>query len=154
DRALELVRVASECGADAIKLQLFRTDLLMSRAAKLAAYQQAAGETDPVSMLRRLEFPPEHMKRVVSLAHSLTLHAIVTVFSLELIESAQPLPFDAYNTASPDLVNRPLLDALAATGKPLIVSTGASTLQEVGRTLNWLRAIQQRLALLQCVSAY
>lgn len=154
ERALELVHAAADASADAIKLQLFRTDLLMSRAAKLAAYQQAAGETDPVSMLRRLEFSIDDMEPVVRLAHSLGLHAIVTVFSLELVGDAQSLPFDAYKTASPDLVNRPLLEALAATGKPMIVSTGASTLREVGRTLDWLRDIHSRLALLQCVSAY
>jgi N,N'-diacetyllegionaminate synthase len=154
ERALELVRAAAFAKADAVKLQLFRTDLLMSRAAKLAAYQAAAGETDPISMLRRLEFPLEHMAPVVRLAHSLSLHAIVTVFSLEMVGEAQRLPFDAYKIASPDLINRPLLDALAATGKPLIVSTGASTLPEVGRTLNWLRFLHDRLAVLQCVSAY
>jgi N,N'-diacetyllegionaminate synthase len=152
--ALDLVRAAASAGADAVKLQYFRTDLLMSRAAKLAAYQHAAGETDPVSMLRRLEFPLAHMERAVSLAHQLGLHAIVTVFSTELVSEAESVAFDAYKTASPDLINRPLLDALAATGKPLVVSTGASTLQEVGRALNWLRGSHERLALLQCVSAY
>lgn len=154
ERALELVHAAARAKADAVKLQLFRTDMLMSRAAKLAAYQAAAGETDPVSMLRRLELPIESMERVVALAHSLNLHAIVTVFSLEMVEEAERLPFDAYKIASPDLINRPLLDALSATGKPLIVSTGASTLREVGRTLNWLRRLAGRLAVLQCVSAY
>lgn len=154
DLALELVRAAATARADAVKLQLFRTDLLMSRAAKLAAYQSAAGETDPVSMLRRLELTAPQMARIVALAHSLNLHAIVTVFSIELVAEAERLPFDAYKTASPDLINRPLLNALAATGKPLVVSTGASTLREVGRTLSWLRDIHDRLALLQCVSAY
>lgn len=154
DLALDLVRAAAIAKADAVKLQFFKTDLLMSRAAKLAAYQAAAGETDPVAMLRRLEFPLEHMARVVSLAHSFNLHAIVTVFSVELVEQAQQLRFDAYKTASPDVINRPLLEALAATNKPLIVSTGASTLQEVGRALNWLRRSHEQLAVLQCVSAY
>src|SRR5262249_2419793 len=74
--------------------------------------------------------------------------------SLELVPDAERLPFDAYKSSSPDLINRPLLEALAGTGKPLIVSTGASTLQEGGRTLNWLRGARERLALLQCVSAY
>jgi N-acetylneuraminate synthase/N,N'-diacetyllegionaminate synthase len=78
----------------------------------------------------------------------------VTVFSVELVAEAETLPWDAYKTASPDLINKPLLDALAATRKPLIVSTGASTMEEVSRTVDWLRDARQRLALLQCVSAY
>jgi sialic acid synthase SpsE len=153
-RALELVRLAAEAGADAIKLQLFKADMLMSKAAKLAAYQKAAGETDPIEMLRRLELSIEDMKPCVDLAHELNIHAIVSVFSVELVEVAETLPWDAYKTASPDIINRPLLDALAKTGKPLIVSTGASTIEEVKRMVEWLRPIHERLAVLQCVSSY
>ena len=154
DRALQLTDAAAEAGADAIKLQLFKTDLLMSRAAKLAAYQKAAGETDPIAMLRRLELPIDAMARVVDRAHARGLHAIVTVFSLDLVAEAETLVWDAYKTASPDLINKPLLDALANTGKPLIVSTGASTLAEVVRAIEWLDPVDDRLAFLQCVSAY
>jgi len=153
-RALELVRLAAEAGADAIKLQLFKADMLMSKAAKLAAYQKAAGETDPIEMLRRLELSIEDMKPCVALAHELGIHAIVSVFSVELVEVAETLPWDAYKTASPDIINKPLLDALANTGKPLIVSTGASTIEEVKRMVEWLRPIHERLAVLQCVSSY
>lgn len=153
-RALELVHLAAGAGADAIKLQLFRADLLMSKAAKLAAYQKAAGETDPIEMLRRLELSIDDMAPCVQLAHELGIHAIVSVFSVELVPIAETLPWDAYKTASPDIINKPLLDALAATGKPLIISTGASTLDEVTRAVEWLKPIHDRLAVLQCVSSY
>jgi N,N'-diacetyllegionaminate synthase len=153
-RALELVRLAAEAGADAIKLQLFKADMLMSKAAKLAAYQKAAGETDPIEMLRRLELSIEDMKPCVDLAHELNIHAIVSVFSVELVEVAETLPWDAYKTASPDIINKPLLDVLAKMGKPLIVSTGASTIQEVAIALKWLHPIRDRLTVLQCVSSY
>jgi len=153
-RALELTDAAAEAGADAVKLQLFQTDLLMSKAAKLAAYQQQAGETDPIEMLSRLELSIKEMGEVVERAHDRGLHAIVTVFSLELVAQAESLAWDAYKSASPDLINCPLLDAMAETGKPLIVSTGASTMDEVMRTVGWLEHARDRLALLQCVSSY
>lgn len=153
-RALELTDAAAAAGADAVKLQYFETDRLMSRAAKLAAYQKAAGETDPITMLRRLELTLDEMALVVERAHARGIHAIVTVFSTELVGPAETLPWDAYKTASPDIVNRPLLEALAATGKPMIVSTGASTLDEVVRAVGWLESARDRLALLQCVSSY
>lgn len=154
DRALELVDAAAKSGADAIKLQYFETDRLLSRAARLAAYQAAAGETDPVSMLRRLELPLADMDRVIARAHTRGIHAIVTVFSVELVAPAAKLAWDAFKTASPDIIHRPLLEALAADGRPLIASTGASTLDEVQRALDWLRPSHDRLALLHCVSAY
>jgi len=153
-RALMLTDAAADAGADAVKLQLFETDRLMSRAAKLAAYQKNAGETDPLAMLRRLELSIDDMARVVDRAHARGIHAIVTVFSVELVEVAERLEWDAYKSASPDIINRPLLEAMADTGKALIVSTGASELDEVTRAAGWLEGIRDRLAFLQCVSSY
>ena len=153
-RALELTDAAADAGADAVKLQFFETDRLMSKAAKLAVYQKNAGETDPIEMLKRLELTIDEMALVVDRAHERGIHAIVTVFSTELVGIAETLAWDAYKTASPDIVNRPLLEALAATGKPMIVSTGASELDEVLRAVEWLDDARDRLAVLQCVSCY
>ncbi|HYE02892.1 MAG TPA: N-acetylneuraminate synthase family protein [Phycisphaerales bacterium] len=155
-RALGLVEAAARAGADAVKLQLFRAPLLLSRAARLAEYQARAGERDPAEMLGRLELGPRSMARVIERAHAAGLHAVVTVFSLELVAPAAALGFDAFKFASPDLVNLPLLRAVAgATGKrPLILSTGAASRAEVARTLRWLGDEHDRLALLQCVSSY
>ncbi len=168
-RALEMVDAAAAAGADAVKLQLFESDRLMSRAAKLAAYQKSAGETDPIAMLKRLELTVDQMAPIVERAHARGVHAIVTVFSVELVEAAERLPWDAYKTASPDIVHRPLLETLMRTGKPLIVSTGASTMEEVERAIGWLdpdyqskrrmphaidESTHERLAVLQCVSSY
>lgn len=158
DRALELTDAAANAGADAIKLQLFEADRLMSSAAKLAAYQKAAGESDPIQMLRRLELPASQMRSIVDRAHARGIHAIVTVFSTELIDDAETLAWDAYKTASPDIIHRPLLERLAETGRPLIISTGASTPDEVARAASWLTArdpaTATRTAFLQCVSSY
>ncbi|MEL6796323.1 MAG: N-acetylneuraminate synthase family protein [Planctomycetota bacterium] len=154
ERAVELTEAAAKAGADAIKLQLFETDRLMSKASRLAAYQIDAGESDPFAMLRRLELSIDGMAHAVRRAHELGVHAIVTVFSVELVAAAQRLPWDAYKSASPDIINRPLLEAMAGTGLPLIVSTGASTLDEVTRAADWLDGSRDRTAMLQCVSSY
>lgn len=173
ERAIELVRLAARAGADAIKVQVFRAEMLMSRASRLAAYQKDAGETDPIEMLRRLELSWEALEDVLTFAHDWGLAAIATVFSVELVEptvrlrsratadNRAPGGFDAWKSASPDIIHRPLLEALAATGRPLIVSTGASTMDEVNRAVGWLEAMEglgrvtsDRLCLLQCVSSY
>ena len=153
-RALSLTDAAADAGADAIKLQFFETDRLMSKAAKLAAYQKNAGETDPIEMLRRLELTIDDMAMVVERAHSKSIHAIVTVFSKELVPIAETLPWDAYKTASPDIVNYPLIEALIETGKPLIISTGACERHEVGDLYFSLIEHPDRYAFLQCVSSY
>ncbi|MBA4038885.1 MAG: hypothetical protein C0468_00885 [Planctomyces sp.] len=154
DTALRLTRAAAAAGAHAVKLQLFDAQMLVSRSAALADYQRRAGETDPRQMLGRLQLSDEGTAAVIAEAHSLGLHAIATVFSTQLVGPAATMGFDAFKTASPDIVHRPLLEALLGTGLPLIVSTGASTEAEVARALAWLSAGHSRLALLQCVSSY
>lgn len=152
DRALELVDAAADAGASAVKFQYFHTDLLMSRASRLAAYQARAGEEDPFSMLRRLELNAEQLAHACFRAHQRGIHAILSVFSVSLVGEANLTNWDAYKSASPDIVNRPLLEALQATEKPLIVSTGAASPDEIERAAGWLR--RHEAVFLHCVSAY
>ncbi|MEQ9097328.1 MAG: N-acetylneuraminate synthase family protein [Phycisphaerales bacterium] len=154
DTLTDLVRAAHRAGAEAIKLQLFTAGDLLAGAATLAEYQKEAGERDPREMLRRLELPLDVARRAIDLAHDLGMHAIATVFDLPLLPIANELPLDAYKTASPDLVHRPLLEALVDTRRPLIVSTGAASRDEVQRAVGWLAPARDRLAVLQCVSSY
>ena len=155
DKAMLLCDAAADAGADAVKLQYFETDRLMSKAAKLAAYQKAAGETDPVAMLRRLELSLDDCARVIERAHARGLHAIVTVFSLETVDAALALPWDALKTASPDIVNYPLLRALMADGRPMIVSTGAASWCEVMSAMSEVfNTGSQPIGMLHCVSSY
>jgi N,N'-diacetyllegionaminate synthase len=152
DRAMELVRCAKRAHADAVKLQLFQTDLLLSKAAKLAAYQAQTHARDPFELLCSLELSIDEVQPIVDGAHELGLHAIVTVFSVELVEPAAQLEWDAFKTASPDIINRPLVEALMRTNRPLVVSAGASTMQEIQQVEEWLEDYPHLI--MQCVSAY
>lgn len=152
ERAFELVDAAADAGADAVKVQFFQADLLMSAAAALADYQRAAGERDPRDMLRRLELSWPQLAAIAERTRLRGLHAIATVFSVSLVPEAQRLGFDAFKAASPDIVHRPLLDALAASGKPLIISAGAADAQEIQRARDWLSGADT--IFLHCVSAY
>lgn len=152
EKALELTEAARNAGADAVKLQLYRTDLLLSKAARLAAYQQESGAKDPFAMLKAMEFGPQDMEPVVARAHSLGLAAIVSIFSVELVEVAERLMFDAYKTASPDIINRPLIEAMMATRKPLLLSTGAASEAEVTDASDWLG--DHPHIMFHCISAY
>lgn len=152
DRALALVDAAHRAGADAVKLQLFESDRLVSSMARLAAYQGRSGALDPRALLRSLELDAHQVQAIVSRVHALGMHPIATVFSLDLVMEAESLPWAAYKIASPDIIHRPLIEALQATGKPLILSTGAATLQEVMIASAWLGNGPH--IFLQCVSAY
>ncbi|MHC4768513.1 MAG: N-acetylneuraminate synthase family protein, partial [Planctomycetota bacterium] len=151
-RALELVEAAHGAGADAIKLQWFEADRLLSREARLARYQEAGGANDPFDMLRALQLSADDFAMVIDRAHAAGLAAIATVFSVDLVAQAREIDFDAYKTASPDIVNRPLITALMALGKPLLVSTGTASIDEVRTVTGWLG--DHPHVLLQCVSGY
>lgn len=153
-RAHELVDAACDAGADAVKVQFFRTALLLGDDAGLASYQKDAGETDAAAMLQRLELKNDELREIAEHARERAVAAVCTVFTPELVDEAEEIGFDAYKVASPDVVNRLLVDRLAATGRPLILSTGAATLDEIERSLSWTRGAGMRLALMHCVSAY
>jgi N,N'-diacetyllegionaminate synthase len=155
ERAIQLVQAARRCGADAVKLQVFSADRLMHASAGMAAYQkERCADTHVSDMLRRYELPLEDLKQIVACAREEGLIPLATPFSIDDVETIAALDLPAIKIASPDLVNRPLLQRVALLGRPLIISTGAATMDEVSTTLQWLREWSARCALLHCVSSY
>ena len=150
--ALELVQAAADSGADAVKFQWFDPIELLSSSAALVAYQHRSGESDAHEMLARLQLSSPDMDALVAFTHQLGLHAMVTIFTPRLVAPALELPWDLLKVASPDLVNRPLLEALRSHDLPMLMSTGGATLQEVHEALEWIGS--GRLGLLHCVSSY
>jgi sialic acid synthase SpsE len=156
-RALELVEAAARCGADAVKLQLFSARALMHGSSEFAEYQQAHGgeeDADPAEMLQRYELPPVEVACIVEAIRAKGMVPLATPFSVGEVEAIESLDLPAVKIASPDVVNRPLLRRAAQSGRPLLVSTGAATMQEVERSVNWLREWGAAFALLHCVSSY
>ncbi|MFN9125570.1 MAG: N-acetylneuraminate synthase family protein [bacterium] len=151
--ARELVRAAKLAGADAAKFQMFDATMLMSLDSVLAAYQRERGARDPRELLQGLQLPPDRLGDLAEECVKVGIVPMVTVFSLPLVERAQTQAWKAFKMASPDIVNLPLLRAIAALGKPMVVSTGAATRDEVARAARWL-APQPELAFLQCTSSY
>jgi sialic acid synthase SpsE len=155
NKALELVRIAQNCGADAVKVQVFRATTLIHPSGKLAEYQRAQSPADsPVDLLRRYELSADDLAKIVKAVRDLKMIPLATPFSPSDLDVVDRLRLPAVKIASPDLVNRPLLAAAAKLGKPLLVSTGASTMDEVARTVQWLRSWNAAFALLHCVSSY
>lgn len=155
ERALELAEIAAACGADAVKLQIFRAQALMHASSAFADYQKDRVEAlSPVEMLRKYELSANEIGQVVRRVSDLKMLPLATPFSLGDLDAIAALDLPAIKIASPDLVNRPLLERAARPGKPLLISTGAATLDEVQTTVNWMHEWRRKFALLHCVSAY
>jgi len=155
ERALELVAAAQSAGADAVKVQIFKADSLMNAAAAFATYQSdRVADATPAEMLRRYELSKSDTQTVVNAIRSAGMVPIATPFSPSDLAMVAALDLPAIKIASPDLVNRPLLEATAKLGRPMLLSTGAATMAEVSTTVAWLRDWRATFSLLHCVSSY
>jgi N,N'-diacetyllegionaminate synthase len=141
--AVQLVRSAAECRADAVKLQTYRTALFVRPA-----------DTERYERLARFELASSVVEQLAELAHSLGLLFVSTPLDLESAAFLEPL-VDAYKIASGDNNFGPLLDALGRTGKPLIISSGLADIDEVAAAVERVRtAGAGELAVLHCTSSY
>jgi N-acetylneuraminate synthase/N,N'-diacetyllegionaminate synthase len=155
DRAIELARVAANCGADAVKFQIFRAAALMHPSSAMAVYQKRqCADNDAISMLRRFELSFDEMRELVCAIDEMEMLPLATPFSPDDVDVIEKLSLPAIKIASPDLVNRVLLDRCAKSQRPLLVSTGAATMEEVSAAVEWFRAGRAEFALLHCVSSY
>lgn len=139
EAAHELVERAADAGADAVKFQTFRTDAFVSPADE-ARYAR----------MRRFELSPDEFGDLARHAHDRSLLFLTTPLDLESVGALLPV-VDAFKVASGDIDFFPLLDALAAAGKPVVISTGQSELDEVDRAVE---ALGGAVGILQCVSSY
>lgn len=148
DVAEQLVREAARCKADAVKFQTFRTDHYVSRHDE-ARYKR----------LKSFELTAAQFGDLGRLARSLGLLFLSTPFDLASVDILEPL-VDAFKISSGDINFYPLIDRVTSTGKPVILSTGASNLSLVKKTVDFVRERQSRangdepLAVLHCVSSY
>lgn len=155
--ARQLVDVAAEAGADAVKFQTFRSEALVSRNAPKAAYQREAGGAggDQLEMLARLELT---LDQHAELREHCTTRGILffsTPFDEASADALEALGVPLFKLPSGEIINHPFLRHVATKGKPIILSTGMSTLAEVAAAVSAIRAAgDPPLALLHCLSAY
>lgn len=154
--ALQLVDVAAGAGADAVKFQTFNTDALASPEAPQAAYQrERASAASQAEMLRRLELPSDALRAARDRAQARGITFLSTPFDAASVALLAELGVPAFKVGSGDLTNAPLLRAIGGQGRPVLLSTGMGTLDEVEAALDVLRqAGADGVVLLQCTSAY
>jgi len=145
-RALAFVDAAADAGCDAVKFQLFKIDRMfapeiLARSAKHRAR-------------REWELPREHLAPLAERCLARGIQFSCTPFYLDAVEELRPF-VAFYKIASYELLVDPLLAACARTGKPVVLSTGMATLEEIQHAVRVLRdAGANDLTLLHCVSAY
>ena len=152
EQALALIDVAADAGCDAVKFQVFQARRL---------YPKAAGQSDYLGdprsiydIIAAMELPEDWLPRLRERADQRDLAFIASPFHEEAVALLDPF-VDAFKIASYELTHAPLLREVARRDKPVIMSTGASDLDEVREAVATLEAAGcERLALMQCTAAY
>ena len=155
--AHQLVDAAAQSGADAVKFQAFKAERLSSESAPKADYQLKTTNVaeSQQEMLQRLELSSRCHQELLESCKKKKILFLSTPFDEERANMLEKLDIVAFKIPSGEITNLSFLEHVARKGKPLIVSTGMSTLGEVEKAVHTiLKTGNQQLVLLHCVSNY
>lgn len=155
-RAREMVAAAAEAGADIVKFQAFRADELVAAGTGTAAYQAAnTGEVDQRALLASLELSMDDFADLADMCRAEGVGFLCTAFDVGQVEALVGLGMDYLKVASGELTNIPALERFARLGRPIVLSTGMATLEEVRTAVETLEASGGGdIAILHCTSLY
>lgn len=158
EQAVELIHAAKASGADAVKLQTYTADTLTIRSEK--EYFRISGKTlwdgrTLYDLYQEAYTPWEWQPKLKEIAEELGLDFFSTAFDPSAVDFLEQLSVPVHKIASFEIVDIPLIEKMARTGKPLIISTGMATLGEIEEAVQAARnAGATQIALLKCTSAY
>lgn len=155
--ARQLIDAAKACGADAVKFQSFLAETLVTEDAPKAAYQDANDDrvATQFDMLKMLELPRGEHAGLKDYCARIGIDFLSTPFDEESADFLEALDVGAFKTSSGDLNNLGFMAHLARKGKPMIISTGMSRMDEVAKAVETIAAHgDPELAILHCVSNY
>lgn len=137
DIALQLVEVAARAGADAVKFQTFNAESLVSASAPKAHYQieNTGKDGSQLDMLRQLELSPDAYCSIAARCKELGIGFMSTAFDVDSLRFLDTFEMPAVKIGSGDVTAAPLVLEAARLGRPLIVSTGMCTLDEIEEAL-------------------
>ena len=154
--AKKLIEAAKEAGVDAIKFQTFKAENLVTKNTKMAKYQKrnTEREENQLEMLKRSELSYKDFIKLKKYCDKKKIIFLSTPHSEDAIDFLEPLT-PAYKIGSGDLTNIPFLKKIAKKKKPIILSTGMATLNEVKEAVKTIKkAGNNKIILLHCTTCY
>jgi N-acetylneuraminate synthase len=158
NQAVRIIHAAHEAGADAVKLQTYTADTITI--AGTQDYFRVGGGTlwdgrTLHDLYAEAYTPWEWQPKLKEVANALGMDLFSSAFDETAVDFLEQMDVPAHKVASFELVDIPLIQKMARTGKPLIMSTGMATLAEVEEAVQAARAAgAEQIALLKCTSAY
>jgi len=158
NQAVSIIRAAKQAGADAVKLQTYTPDTITIKSdSSLFCHGSGslwAGKT-LYELYNEAYMPWEWQPKLKEIANDLGLDLFSTAFDPTAVDFLEEMDVPVHKVASFEIVDIPLIEKMARTGKPLIISTGMATLAEIDEAVNAAKSAgASQVALLKCNSAY
>lgn len=152
--AKKLIDVASKCGANAVKFQkrdlnsIYRKEILEN------PNLDSQGTEMLIGILREVELEEEDYKEIIEYCKEKEITFLCTPWDKISVDFLERFNVPAYKIASADMTNFPLIKHISNTKKPMMISTGMSTLEEIEKTVNFVKSLNAQFVLLHCNSTY
>lgn len=157
DNALEIVRQAAKAGADCLKIQTYTADS-MTIDCNNEYFQIHGGLWDGYNLYKLYKYagtPYEWQARIKEECDSAGIDFLSTPFDSDAVDFLENIGIEAYKVASYELVDIPLIEYIASKGKPLIISVGMGSLEEIQDAIDaCIRMKNEQIVLLKCCSEY
>jgi pseudaminic acid synthase len=156
DRALEIVEAAAQSGAHALKLQTYTADTITMRGAYTIDDKNSLWAGSELYDLYQQAYTPwEWHKPIFDRARALGMDAFSSPFDESAVDFLETLNVPIYKIASFENTHHPLLRKVAATGKPVIMSTGVASFEDIAESVEVLKSAgAKEIILLKCTSTY
>jgi N,N'-diacetyllegionaminate synthase len=143
----------ADCGVDAVK---FQTHIASAESSEFEQFRVNFSYEDKTRFdyWKRMEFTPEQWQGLKKHCEDKRVEFLSSPFSVEAVELLEKLNVKRYKIGSGELSNFLMLDAIAKTGKPIILSSGMSDWNELDDSINFLKKYNNKISLLQCTTAY
>ncbi len=149
--ALMLIDVAAECGVDAVKFQTHIAQAETLRNAPMPPYFKGEPRYE---YFERTAFSRDQWQALKRHCEEKGVGFLSSPFSIEAVELLESVGVDRYKVGSGEVTNLPMLEAIARTGKPVLLSSGMSSWAELDEAVNTIRRFHERVTVLQCTSEY
>ena len=154
DRAIEMAQKAADAGAWGCKYQLYKAGSLTVKDSP-KYWTDAIGtktQHEAFELSDRMDYGD--YAEVAAACREMGIVFFATPFDLDAVEALEKMDVPAHKIASADITHKRLLEAVAETNKPVFLATGASTLDEVKRAVDWMGLGPDKLVLLACTLTY
>lgn len=155
DNAKKLVDIAKESGADAVKFQTFKAKDLVTKNAQKAEYQKKlTTECSQFEMIEKLELSEDDFRELANYANENGIIFLSSPFDIGSVDLLDEIGIPAFKLSSAEITNYSLLEHVASKNKPVILSTGMATLEEIEEAVTFLQRRINDLVLMHCITSY